>query len=124
MPATSTRIAPIVTFARHAQHSAIATDKHADKLNITAERVLEAIAAIAFGDIRGMFDENGRLLRPAEWDDETAAAVAGMDVTTVNLGEGAYQALKGTFPRIVRLREACLIGPGESLPVSGAERIG
>lgn len=61
---------------------------HAEKLDITAECILEAIAKVAFGDIRGMFDENGRLLRPSEWDDETAAAVAGVDVVTVNLGEG------------------------------------
>ena len=67
------------------------SEKHAAKLDITAERILAAIAAVAFGDIRGMFDENGQLLRPHDWDDQTAASVAGFDVVTVNLGEGAVE---------------------------------
>lgn len=62
-----------------------------EKAGVTAERVLAAIAEIAFGDIRKMFGENGRLMRPDEWDDETAASVAGMDVVTVSAGEGVVE---------------------------------
>jgi phage terminase small subunit len=63
----------------------------AAKLDITAERVLQAIAAVAFGDIRGMFDDYGALLRPGDWDDATAAAVDGIDIVTVAKGEGAVE---------------------------------
>lgn len=63
----------------------------AEKLDLSAERVLQAIAEIAFGDVRGAFDDDGRLLLPSEWDDETAAAIAGLEVVTVNKGEGAVE---------------------------------
>lgn len=38
-----------------------ASEKRADKLDLNAERVLKAIAEVAFGDVRKMFDENGAL---------------------------------------------------------------
>lgn len=62
----------------------------AKTLSITAEKVIAEIAAVAFGDIRGIF-ENGRLLLPSEWDDATAATIAGLEVVTVNKGEGAVE---------------------------------
>lgn len=65
--------------------------KLAEKYEVTQERVIQAIAQVAFGDIRKMFDENGALRKPSEWDDETAASVAGMDVVTVQAGEGAVE---------------------------------
>lgn len=40
-----------------------ASEKRADKLDLNAERVLQAIAEVAFGDIRKMFDDNGALKR-------------------------------------------------------------
>jgi phage terminase small subunit len=61
------------------------------KTRMTAEQVLDAIAEIAQADIRGMFGEGGRLLLPEEWDDSTAAAVSGLDVVTVEKGEGAVE---------------------------------
>lgn len=63
----------------------------AKKLEVDADRVLQGIAQIAFGDIRGMFDADGRLKRPEEWDDDTAAAVAGLEVVTVSAGEGVVE---------------------------------
>jgi phage terminase small subunit len=63
----------------------------AEKLDLSAERVLNAIAQIAFGDVRGAFDDEGRLLLPSEWDDATAAAIAGIEVVTVSKGEGAVE---------------------------------
>lgn len=65
--------------------------EQARRTEISADRVLQGLAQVAFGDIRGMFDDNGGLKRPHEWDDETAAAVAGMDVVTVSAGEGAVE---------------------------------
>jgi len=40
------------------------TSAHAKKLDITAEKVLAAIAEIAFGDVRKMFTADGSLIRP------------------------------------------------------------
>ena len=57
-------------------------DKLARKTEITQERVLREYARIAFFDPRKMFDENGNPLSIAELDDDTAAAIAGLDVVT------------------------------------------
>jgi len=65
--------------------------KRMEKLDLSADRVLNAIAEIAFGDIRKAFTDDGALLRPHEWDDETAAAIAGMDIVTVSAGEGMVE---------------------------------
>ncbi|MEK9754285.1 MAG: terminase small subunit, partial [Rhodospirillaceae bacterium] len=67
------------------------SQEHIERAGMTADEVIAAIVEIARGDIRGMFDENGSLKRPAEWDDATAAAVAGLDVVTVRAGEGEVE---------------------------------
>lgn len=58
------------------------------KLEITRERVIEEMARIAFADSRKLFDENGDLKPIHELDDNTAAAIAGVEVVTVNKGRG------------------------------------
>jgi phage terminase small subunit len=64
--------------------------KQADRLDLKADKVLRAIEQIAYSDVRGMFDGTS-LKAPHEWDDDTAAAVAGMDIVTKNLGEGEIE---------------------------------
>jgi len=63
----------------------IATDKAA----IDKARVLTELGRIAFFDVRKLFDEAGNLLPVRELDDETAAALAGIDVTEVAVSEDA-----------------------------------
>lgn len=47
---------------------------------ITVDRVLAEYAKLAFLDIRKAFDESGTLKPIHELDDETAAAIAGLDI--------------------------------------------
>ncbi|MDD2857778.1 MAG: terminase small subunit [Candidatus Nanopelagicales bacterium] len=54
--------------------------KRATKLEITADRVLLEMSRIALSDTRKLFDDAGRLRPVSEWDDDMAAAVAGVDV--------------------------------------------
>lgn len=65
-----------------------AMDSRASKLEITAERVLQEVARIAFFDVRKVYDAAGNLKPPADWDDDTAAAMAGIDVTEEFTGRG------------------------------------
>lgn len=53
--------------------------KQADKLDITAERVLAELAKMAFLDPRKFFNEDGSLKRVGELDDHTAASLAGIE---------------------------------------------
>lgn len=64
--------------------------KRAQKLDITAERVLQEVARIGFSDVRKMFNEAGQLKAIHELDDDTAAVVASIEVSdrAIPGGEG------------------------------------
>lgn len=66
-------------------------NKGAEKAEATVERVLKELSRIGFSDLRRAFDVNGRLLRPEEWDDDTAAAIASVEVVTRNIGDGEVE---------------------------------
>lgn len=55
------------------------------KTGITVERVQQELARIAFSDARKMFRDDGTMKAPAEWDDDTAAVVAGIETTETTL---------------------------------------
>lgn len=57
------------------------------ELQISAAQTLKEIARIAFSDIRRLFDENGNLKNIADLDDDTAAAIASIDVVTTGSGD-------------------------------------
>ncbi|MCO6425608.1 MULTISPECIES: terminase small subunit [Sinorhizobium] len=61
--------------------------KGALKAEATVDRVLKELSRVGFSDLCRVFDANGRLLRPEGWDDDTAAAVASVEVVTGNIGD-------------------------------------
>lgn len=64
-------------------------------LGITADRVLVEIAKLAFFDPRKLFDDSGAPIHVSKLDDDTAAAIAGLDVVTQgNQDVGFAQVLK------------------------------
>lgn len=67
------------------------------RTQITQDRVLREFARIAFLDPRALFDDKGAPRRIVDLDDDTAAAVAGLDVATVGnteIGIGEVQKIK------------------------------
>ena len=54
-------------------------DKIAKKLEISQERILRELAAIAFSDIREFYDEQSRLKPIQDLDESAAAAIASLD---------------------------------------------
>ena len=54
----------------------------------TAVKVLTQLAYLANSDIRRLYRDDGTLKPPHEWDDETAAAVAGVEVFEEYSGKG------------------------------------
>ena len=71
-----------------AEHIAKKSGKRLEKLEISAEKVLQEIAKLAFFDPRKLFDKDGRPLSVPELDDDTAMAVAGLEVYEEFDGEG------------------------------------
>jgi phage terminase small subunit len=66
----------------------VETDKRANRLEITADKVLSEIARLAFSDARKLFDSNGDLIPIHLLDDDTAVTIAGIEVTEIDTGEG------------------------------------
>jgi len=62
--------------------------KAAVKQGITIDRVNQELARLAFSDPRKLFHEGGRAKLPNEWDDDTAAAVSGIETDEVFLKKG------------------------------------
>lgn len=60
----------------------------ASKIGLTAERVLLEVARLALFDPRKLFDADGAPLAITDLDDDTAAALAGLDVQEVRMGDG------------------------------------
>ena len=65
-----------------------AKQKREKRTEITADRVLEGLAAVAFGDLRTLFSDTGALISPSDLPDAAAKMLAGIEVSTVNRGEG------------------------------------
>lgn len=63
--------------------------KRCEKLDFSAEKVLEGLAKLAFFDIRKLYNEDGSLKPITELDDQTANAICGIEV------EEAYQHFGG-----------------------------
>ena len=66
-----------------------------EETGITLQRVVKEIARLALFDARKMFDSDGRPLSIHELDDDTAAAVAGLDVLEEWDGIGQEKVLRG-----------------------------
>jgi len=62
--------------------------KREARTEITADRVLKEVARLAFFDIRKLYDVDGNLKAPKDWDEETAAAVAGLETLEEFIGTG------------------------------------
>lgn len=67
----------------------------AARLGITAERVMRERSRLAFFDPRRLFASNGEPIPIHELDDDTAAALAGLDVHEEFAGSGAERVFVG-----------------------------
>lgn len=61
---------------------------------ITTERVLREYARIGFFDPRKLYDESGNLKKITDLDDDTAAAITGIDVVSIGNSENGIGELK------------------------------
>lgn len=64
--------------------------KIADKLEISAERVLNELAKLAFYDARKMFDDDGNPIHISRLDDNAAASIVGVEVVTRGNDDHGY----------------------------------
>jgi phage terminase small subunit len=60
-----------------------------ERTGIKAERILAELARVAFFDIRKLLNPDGTMKPLDELDDDTAAAIAGIDLAEIRDGEGS-----------------------------------
>ena len=60
-----------------------AREKQQQRTEITADRVLEEYAKIAFFDPRKLFTSDGAIKPPEQWDDDVAAVIGALDVVEI-----------------------------------------
>jgi phage terminase small subunit len=64
------------------------------RTEVAGARALLEIARIGFSDLRRVFHDDGRLKHPHEWDDDTAASVASIEIATRNVGDGTIEYIR------------------------------
>jgi len=70
------------------------------RLGVRSERVLGELARIAFHDIRKLYHPDGTLKSPHEWDNETAAAITGIEVLKEFEGRGENRGQIGVTKKV------------------------
>jgi phage terminase small subunit len=68
------------------QHIEESKAKRSERTEITQDRVLQELARIAFFDIRKLYNEDGSMKKPTDLDDDTAAALVGIDIQETTIG--------------------------------------
>jgi phage terminase small subunit len=75
-------------------------EKRFQKLEISADKVLQGIAKMAYFDPRKFFHEDGSLKKVTELDPDTAQALAGIEVNEIWSGRGERREQVGTVTRV------------------------
>lgn len=83
-----------------AEAIALAQKKRSEKTRITAERVLEELARIGFSDPRKLFDAQGTLKPIAEWEEDSARAIASIETLEVFEGSGDSRTIVGHTKKV------------------------
>lgn len=76
----------LLSNAKVASAIAEAQSKRSKRTEITQDRVLAELAKIGFSDLRRALNEHGNLKGPQDWDDDTAGAIASIEVVTRSVG--------------------------------------
>lgn len=61
-----------------------AREQQANRTGVTADMVIRELARIGFSDLRKVLTPGGSLIDPQDWDDDTAAAIASVEVVTLS----------------------------------------
>lgn len=62
--------------------------ERSERVGIAADRLLQELARVAFFDPRKAFNDDGSMKPLSELDDDTAAAIAGLDLAEIRDSEG------------------------------------
>lgn len=72
-------------------------------MELSQERVLREVARLAFSDIRKAYNTDGSMKLPHELDDDTAAAISGIETLTTCAGGGGEEAALSLITKKMKL---------------------
>lgn len=80
------------------------------RTEITQDMVIRELAKLGFFDIRKLFDKDGKPLDISKLDDDTSAALVGLDVQDVADGDGNYVGFLKKYKMADKIRALELLG--------------
>jgi phage terminase small subunit len=80
----------------------LAVQKAERGTEVTVARVRDELARVAFSDPRKLYNADGSLKPPSEWDDDTAASIAGVEVFEEFQREGQSRKKVGETRKVKR----------------------
>ena len=78
------------------------TKQIAEKLGLTLEKILSEYQKIAFSDIRNVFDDNGKIKKIKDIDEQTSAAISSIEIEDITVGRGESATSIGETVKIKR----------------------
>lgn len=80
------------------------------RTEITQDMVIMELAKLGFFDIRKLFDKNGKPLDISQLDDDTAAALVGLDVQDIADSDGNYVGFLKKYKMADKIKALELLG--------------
>lgn len=80
------------------------------RTGITADRVVLELARVALSDVRKLYRDDGTLKPPSEWDDDTAAAISGLESKEEFDSDGCPSGTLKSVKRWDKIRALELLG--------------
>lgn len=96
--------ARLLSYAEVGEYVAKRMKDRERRTEITQDRVLQEVARLAFLDIRKALQDDGQLKPMSELDDDTAAAIAGLEILEEFSGSGRDRELVG-YTKKIRLSD-------------------
>lgn len=87
-----------------------AKQERQERTEITQDMVIRELAKLGFFDIRKLFGDDGKPLDISKLDDDTAAALVGLDVQDVSDSDGNYSGFVKKYKMADKLRALELLG--------------
>ena len=87
-----------------------AMQERQQRTEITQDMVIQELAKLGFFDIRKLFDKDGKPLDISKLDDDTAAALVGLDVQDVSDSDGNYVGFIKKYKMADKIKALELLG--------------
>ena len=87
-----------------------AIQERSQRTEITQDMVIAELAKLGFFDIRKLFDKDGKPLDISKLDDDTAAALVGLDVQDISDNDGNYIGFLKKYKMADKIRALELLG--------------